>query len=59
MKIVKISVTRTQKVNTGNYENEDYSITWEAHLDEGDSPEYISGILFAKCKEELQKELSK
>ena len=58
MKIVEVTVSRSRKVNTGNYESKDYFISLKAEIEITDNLELITGDLFCQCTELIEKQIS-
>ncbi len=49
MKIVEITVSKSQKVNTGNYESKDYFCSLKAEVEYDADLRLIAAKLFAKA----------
>ena len=50
MKVIEVVVSRSVKVNTGNYESMDFFVSLKAEVDYDADIRVISGKLYAQCK---------
>ena len=57
MKIVEVTVSKSRKVNTGNYESKDYFIALKAEIEITDNLELVTADLFCQCNEMIQKQI--
>lgn len=59
MKIVEITVSKSQKINTGNYTSKDYFISMKAEIDITEDSNIVVRALFENVDLCLQGEISR
>ena len=57
MKVIEIVVSRSEKINTGNYESKDFFVSIKAEVEYDADIRTISAKLFAQCKGILTKQI--
>jgi len=57
MKIVELTVSKSRKINTGNYESKDYFISLKAEVEITDNLELVAADLFCQCSELIDKQI--
>jgi len=59
MKIIEVVVSRSEKVNTGNYESKDYFVSLKAEVEYDADLKAVTSKLFAQCWFILNEEIKK
>lgn len=58
MKIVEITVSKSMKINTGNYESKDYFVSMKAEIDITENSGTVVKALFENVSLCLQEEIA-
>lgn len=58
MKIIELTVSKSQKVNMGNYESQDYFCSLKAELEITDNIDSVAEDMFSQCEQLIRVEIS-